>query len=96
MVDHQPRPRLSFLHNTGRDRSKGHSPDMRCNNLHSRLSRIRLKAREPRESLVSVWFPFRSHSPFGEKQCSSSCSHIRFRRSFTRLHSPRRNVVSRD
>src|SRR5215470_13884873 len=35
MVDRQPRPRLSFLHSTGRDRSKGHSPDMGCNNLHS-------------------------------------------------------------
>src|SRR4029077_13124543 len=95
-ADPQPRLRPSLLHNMAPGRNHSwvrNNLGKRCNRLHSLQPRTGLKAREPTESMVSVGFPFRSHSPFPDTQCSSSYNHIRFRQSFTRLHLAQRNVV---
>src|SRR5580704_10711278 len=84
-ADPQPRPRRSLLHNMARDRSKVRSPSSPYNSLHTPLPRTGLKAKEPAESIVSIGLLFHSQLPLGDKQCSSSYNHIRFRQNFTRL-----------
>src|SRR6266480_625629 len=86
-ADPQPRPRPTLLHNMAPDRNRNwvrNNLGKRCNSLRSPLPRTGPKAKEPTESIASIWFLF--HLQLVDQQCSSSYNTIRFRRSFTRVH----------